>query len=283
VTLLTFGIFHYLGGDPAIQYAGKNASPELIESIRKELGLNNSPLEQYGDYLLQSLTLDWGRSWTTSEPVSRIFMDGLGPTLSLTVPAFFISIFLSIFISLIACYWRGFWVDKVIVGVCTVMMSISFLIYIIFFQKFLAYDLGIFPVYGWSPLPWIIYAAATLGPQILIFRAALLNEVLQDYVRTARAKGLSEKDVYLRHVLRNAIVPIVTLAFTQMPALITGSLVLEAYFGIPGIGGMLIKAIQNSDFPVIKAMTVIGSLIYIFFNLLNDVLCAYLDPRTEPA
>jgi peptide/nickel transport system permease protein len=168
-------------------------------------------------------------------------------------------------------------------------MSISFLVYIVILQKWLAFEMGLFPVYGWEladalkylVLPWFIYVLATLGPKVLLFRSAMLEEVHRDYVRTAYAKGLSKWSVFSRHILGNSLLPIVTLSLSQMPAVITGSLLLEAYFGIPGVGGLLATAIRGSDFPVIQALTVIGSVIYILFNLLNDVLCAFLDPRLE--
>lgn len=288
VTLVTFCLFHLVGGDPALHYAGKNADQQTIDTLRQELGLDKPLASQYLLFLKKTVLFDWGRSWKTSESIGSMLASGIVPTLLLTVPAFLISIYLSILLSLMAAYKRGAWDRAIVIG-CLSSMSISFLVYIVVLQKWLAFDFSLFPVYGWNIsealkyllLPWLIYILATLGPKILLFRSALLEEASHDYVRTARAKGLSEWKVYTRHILKNASLPMVTLSLAQMPALITGSLLLEAYFGIPGLGLQLAEAIRGSDFPVIQAMTVMGSTAYVVFNLLNDVICAYLDPRTE--
>jgi peptide/nickel transport system permease protein len=128
-------------------------------------------------------------------------------------------------------------------------------------------------------LPWIIYILVTIGPNILIYRSTLIVETSQDYVITGRAKGLKESNIYYKHILRNALIPVITTLMLQLPFLFTGSLLLENFFGIPGLGGLLFQSIQHSDYPVIKALTVIGSLLYIFFNLLADCLYALIDPR----
>ncbi|MCJ8275807.1 MAG: ABC transporter permease [Bdellovibrionales bacterium] len=291
VTLITFLLFHVVGGDPAFQLAGKNATPEQIESIRSQLGLNKSLALQYLDFVKQTFTLDWGRSWTTQQNISSMISQGIGPSLSLTVPSFILSFLICIGIALFSTYKKGTWIDRSITMVCLALMSVSFLVYIIFYQYLLAFEWGLFPITGWDPswsgrwsyliLPWIISISVSLGPGILIYRTALLDEVLQDYVRTARAKGVTNWVVYSQHILKNAMIPIITIVVMQMPFLITGSLLLEAFFSIPGLGGILIQAINNSDFPVIKAMTVLGSILYMLFNLLSDLLYAVVDPRVE--
>lgn len=291
VTLVTFTLFNLVGGDPALQYAGKNANAELIASLREELGMNKPLPAQYLFFLKQTFTFNWGDSWSTHRSINQMISDGLGPSLSLTAPAFLITVIASVLIALLASVYKGRWPDHLIHVICLSLMSVSFLVYIMFFQKALAYDLSLFPIYGWDPgfqfrwqyvlLPWLIYVSVSVGPKVLLFRSAILDEAHQDYVRTARSKGLSTFNVYTKHILRNALIPILTLTIAQMPSLITGSLLLETFFGIPGLGNMLVKAIQESDFPVIKAMTVVGSLAYIFFNLLNDVLYFYFEPRME--
>jgi peptide/nickel transport system permease protein len=291
VTLITFFLFNIVGGDPALQYAGKNASAELISSLRQELGLNQSLWGQYLFFLKQTLTFQWGQSWTTQQSILKMFGEGIGPSLSVTLPAFLISVISSVILSLFCAFYRYRFFDKAVHVLCLSLMSVSFLVYIIVLQKFLTYDHSLFPVYGWDPswqwrwqyvgLPWLIYVAVSIGPKILVFRAAILDEVQKDYVRTGRAKGLSAVALYGKHILRNALIPILTLVLAQMPSLITGSLLLETFFGIPGIGNMLVKAIQTSDFPVIKAMTVMGALFYIAFNLLNDLLYFYFEPRVR--
>lgn len=291
VTLITFTLFNIVGSDPALQLAGKNADAELIASIRQELGLDRSLPAQYLFYLKQVVTFDWGYSWDKKTQINQLIWDGLGPSLSITVPAFALAVLFSLIVALVTSYYRDTWVDKVITVSCLALMSISFLVYIIALQKWLAFDVSLFPVYGWSTswvlrwqyvsLPWLIYLFVATGPKALLFRSAILDEVQQDYVRTARSKGVDNMTLYLKHILKNAMTPILTMIVVQMPFLITGSLLLEAFFGIPGVGGLLVEAIYTSDFPVIKAMTVVGSLAYMFFNLLNDILYQWLDPRIE--
>ena len=181
--------------------------------------------------------------------------------------------------------------DKAATVVALALVSISSLVYIMVFQNFFGYTLGVFPISGWDSswvdrwayvqLPWLIWVVLSLGPNLLIYRTAILDEYFQDYVRTARAKGLAEYSILFKHVLKNALIPIITIVVIQMPFLITGSLLLEAFFGIPGLGGLLFQAINNSDFPVIRAMVVIGTLLYMIFNLLSDLLYAYVNPRVR--
>ncbi len=293
VTLITFIIFNVAGGDPAFEQAGRNATQEQIESIRKELGLDRPLVWQYLHFVKQTLSFSWGNSWSTSQNINQMFLKGVGPSLCLTLPSFIISIGLSILLALYTTFMgsRKPIVDQSISSLCLALMSVSFLVYIICFQYFFAYYLGLFEINGWSfdwterwsylILPWIISIFVTLGPNILIFRSAFLNEVNQDYVRTARSKGVSQFHVYFRHILQNSLVPIITIVMLQVPYLLTGSLLLEAFFGIPGLGGVLIQAIQNADFPVVKAFTVMGSLAYIFINLFTDLLYIVADPRIE--
>lgn len=294
VTVVTFLIFYVVGGDPSFQLAGKSATLEQIQSIRIELGLNKPLLSQYFDFLRQTLTFQWGQSWHTHENINQMIINGIGPSLSLTLPAFLISFIFSLIIALFSAWSEQGptkRVDKWITSICLSLMSISFLVYIISFQYFLAFDLGLFPINGWDSswsgrwtylvLPWIISIFVSLGPNILIFRTAILDQASQDYVRTAQAKGLSALSTYFVHVLKNAMIPIITVVVLQIPFLMTGSLLLESFFGIPGLGGLLIQSIQNADFPVIKAFTIIGSILYLFFNLMADILYAWIDPRVK--
>lgn len=217
--------------------------------------------------------------------------DGLGATLSLTVPSFVASVAFCILLALFAVYGRGTILDRGTVVVCLGLLSVSSLVYILALQYVLAFQGGLFPISGWDPswtgrweylvLPWIILFVLSLGPNILIYRTVIMDEVFQDYVRTARAKGLAEKHVFAKHVLKNAMIPIITVVVIEMPVLITGSVLIENFFGIPGLGGTVIKALNDSDFPVIKAFTVISAMAYMIFNLLADVLYSAVDPRVK--
>ncbi len=183
------------------------------------------------------------------------------------------------------------WIDQTLTSTCLALMSISLLVYIISFQYYFAFYLGWFEINGWSfdwtqrwsylTLPWLISLFVSLGPNTLLFRSTFLNEVHQNYVKTARSKGVSQIRIFTSHILKNSSVPIVTIIMMQIPYLLTGSLLLEAFFGIPGIGGLLIQAIQSADFPVIKAFTVMSTFIYLLFHLLTDLLYIFIDPRIE--
>jgi peptide/nickel transport system permease protein len=291
VTLLLFTLFNVFGGDPAQRFAGKYATAAQIQVVRAELGLDRSLPEQYFFFLKQIGTLDFGRSWASKQQIGTIIDDGISATLSVMVPAFVGSVLVSIILAMVAARFRGKLFDRGIVIFCLAFMSVSSLVYVLTFQYFFAYHLGWFPISGWDPswtgrwsytiLPTFIIFVLSLGSEILIYRTAILDEAYQDYVRTARAKGVKGSVVYLKHILKNAMIPIITIVVIAMPYMLTGSILAEAFFGIPGLGGTMVKALNDSDFPVIKAMTVITTLLYMFFNLLSDLLYAVVDPRIK--
>ncbi len=291
ITVITFVLFNMMSGDVAVRFAGRHATPEQVANIKAELGLDRSLPMQYLNYVRQIATFDYGRSWSTKQEVSTMISEGVGPTLSLTVLPFTASIIFCIGLALYAAYFRGTIFDKGIVVTCLGLMSISSLVYILALQYFFAYYLGSFPISGWDPswsgrwaylvLPWIILFVLTLGPNILVYRSVILDEAFQDYVRTARAKGLTTSAVFAKHILKNAMIPIITIIVIDMPFLITGSVLIENFFGIPGLGGMVVKSLWESDFPTLKALTVVTSIAYMFFNLLSDVLYSVVDPRIK--
>ena len=291
ITLVTFFLFNVAGGDPAAQKAGTHPNPEVIAQLRHELGLDQSLPRQYLFFLKQIATADFGRSWATQQKVSDMIVDGMGPSLSLTIPAFLLTLLLTVSISLILARFRGSAMDRTAMVIALAMESVSSLVFILAFQYLLAYRLDFFPISGWDTswvyrwgfllLPIFIYVVVSTGSHILFYRTVFIDEIYQDYVRTARAKGLGEKTILFKHVLRNALIPIITLVVLQMPFLILGSLLLETFFGIPGLGGILVQAINNADFPVIKAMTVFGAILYMVFQLLSDVLYSWVDPKVQ--
>jgi peptide/nickel transport system permease protein len=288
VTLITFTLFYLVGGDPAFQLAGKHASPELINEVRSQLGTDRPIHHQYLSFLTKSLACDWGYSWQTNQKVNHMILSALLPTISLTVPAFFIALLISILISLASINLKTSEQISWINHLCLLFMSVSLLVYIIIAQYFLAYRWNLFPVGGWSHgwsnlsfllLPWLIWIFVSIGPNVLLLRKLFLQEQDKDYIKTARAKGLRDSTARWRHILSNSSPTIVTLISMQLPFLITGSLLLESFFSIPGMGSILIDAIQSSDLPVIQAITVLGSLIYITLNILCDFVYSFLDPR----
>jgi peptide/nickel transport system permease protein len=291
VALITFLLFNVVGGDPALQMVGKHATAAQIAEIHHEYGLDLPQVEQFGNFLKQIVTFDYGRSYATKRRISDMILSGIGPSLSLAIPAFFLTTVLSILVGLFVSYYRGTAWDKGAVVFCVVGMSLPMLAYILFGQYFFAYKLGWFPISGYDDdpiarfsyvaLPVIIWVMVSMGYDVRFYRTAIIEEVSQDYVRTARAKGLPEKRVFLKHVLKNSMIPILTNVVLEIPLLVLGAFLLEGFFGIPGLGSITIDAIHNSDFPVIKAMTVLQALLMIFGNLLTDILYTVVDPRVS--
>ena len=294
VVLLVFMLFNWVGGDPAYILAGKMANAEAIANIRHQLGVDQSYPTQLWIFIRQIVTFDFGLSWATGEPVSHIIATRLGPSLTVLIPLTVLETLIGVALALAVAFVRGSPTDRAVMIACTVGMSISILVYIIVLQYGLAYKLGLFPVQGWgqdwrenllryAALPILIGLAVSIAPTLRLYRSFVLDEVGQDYVRTARAKGLGERRVMWVHVLRNAAIPIVTHVMASLPALLIGAFLLERFFGIPGIGREVILAVERSDFPVIKAITVYVAVATMVFNLLTDLMYQALDPRVKLA
>ncbi len=292
VIVLVFVLFNWVGGDPSYLLAGKMADEAAIANIRAQLGIDQPYHVQLWIFFKQILTFDFGNAWSTGEPVSRIIASRLGPSLTVLVPLTILETFFGIALALAIAFVRGSLTDRAVMVACTVGMSISILVYIIVFQYFFAYKLGLFPVQGWGEslgenllryalLPIIIGLAVSIAPTLRLYRSFVLDEVHQDYVRTARAKGLKESRIVWVHVLRNAAIPIITHVMANLPALLIGAFLLERFFGIPGIGREVILSVERSDFPVIKAITVYVAAATMVFNLLADLLYGAVDPRVQ--
>jgi peptide/nickel transport system permease protein len=287
-----FFLFNWVGGDPAYLLAGKIANPQLIENIRRSLGVDQPYWVQLWIFIKQVLTADFGASWSTNERVSQIFATRLGPSLTVLVPLLLISTFIALAAAMLVAYYRGSLTDRAIMVGCTVGQSVSILVYILVLQYFLAYQLGWFPVQGWgatlgenllryAALPVLVGVVVSLAPDIRLYRSFFLDEIGQDYVRTARAKGLGEGRVLWVHVLRNAAIPVLTNVMTQIPGLLAGAFLIERFFSIPGIGREVILAVERSDFPVIKAVTIYVAVATMVINLAADLLYRALDPRVQ--
>jgi peptide/nickel transport system permease protein len=292
VVLLVFFLFNWVGGDPANVLAGKISNQEQIDNIRRQLGVDQPYWVQLGIFLKQIVTADFGASWSTNERVSHILLTRLGPSLTVLVPLLILSTLISIGLALAVAYVRGSLTDRMVMIVCTVGLSISILVYIIVFQYVFAYKLGWFPVQGWGDsfiqnlfvyalLPILIGLVVSIAPNLRLYRTFFLDEINQDYVRTARAKGVSENRIMWIHVLRNASIPIITFLMAELPGLLLGSFLIERFFSIPGIGREVILAVERSDFPVIKAITVYVAFATIATNLLADLTYKAVDPRVQ--
>lgn len=290
VILLVFFLFKFFGGDPVEILAGLKASPEQLDALRVQLGLDKSVWEQLWIFTKQIFTFDWGKSWTTNEAISNIFATRLPATLTIMVPILVLEVLLAIVAGLAVAYVRGSLTDRLVMVITTVALSISFLVYIVVGQYLFGFVLGWFPVQGWTnsvwtnlivyaPLPVFLAVLVSLAPQTRLYRSFFLDEISQDYVRTARAKGLGESTIMFRHVLRNAMIPILTNVATGLPGVFIGSFLIEVFFSIPGLGREILTAVNRSDYPVIQAATVYLAALTMVINLMTDVLYKWVDPR----
>jgi peptide/nickel transport system permease protein len=294
VILLIFALFKLFGGDPAEVLAGQVASAEQIEAIRRELGLDRPWYVQLGFFARDVATLQFGRSWITREEVSAIFLARLPATLTITLPILLLEVSLAIPLAMLVAYFRGTLLDRLVMVVCVAAMSVSFLVYIIVGQYLLGFRWGLFPVQGWSddawrnlvhytPLPVLLATLVSLAPQTRLYRSFFLDETKSDYVRTARAKGLTERRILFKHVLRNALIPVLTNVALLLPGVFAGAFLLEIFFSIPGLGREVYLAVNRSDYPVIQCFTVYLAVLTMLINLAADVLYRLVDPRVQLA
>jgi peptide/nickel transport system permease protein len=288
--LLVFALFKFFGSDPALVLAGQNATAAQIEAIRQQLGLDQPWWVQLGIFLQQIATFNWGKSWATNEAVSHLFATRLPATLTVMTPILLLDTLLAVPIALGVAYVRGSLTDRVLMVATTVALSISFLVYVIVGQYLFGFQLGWFPVQGWSdstwtnltvysPLPVLLAVMVGISPQTRLYRSFFLDELGHDYVRTARAKGLGEGRVLFKHVLRNALIPILTNVGLALPGIFVGSFLIEVFFSIPGLGREVLLAVNRSDYPVIQAATVYLAMLTMVINLGTDLLYKVVDPR----
>jgi len=235
-------------------------------------------------YVINVLTLDFGTSVVSKQKVTDVILEGVGPSLCLAIPIFFGTLFVSVCLALVCAWNRNRLPDRLLVILSTSLMSINYIVWVVAGQYLLAYKLQLFPIWGFNGayyfvLPVIIGIICGLGRDIRFYRTIMLDEMYMDYVRTARAKGLPGYKILFKHVLRNALVPILTNISISIPFLFTGSLLLETYFGIPGLGNASINAINSADIFVVQGIVLVGAMLYVLVNLFTDVLYTIVDPR----
>ena len=301
ILLLTFALFNVVGGSPAEVILGKNASAESIAAFNHKWGYDKPLIlgmrdeargirgwwdTQFFKFVGDLAKGDFGYSLENQEPVLDVLKRGVGPSLSLTVPILLGGVVVGLMLATLSAACRGGAVDKAVLFVSAALMSVNYVIWVLAGQFFLSYKAGLFPVWGYENafylvLPILIGILSSLGTDVRFFRTVILDEIYKPYVLTARAKGLSRGVILFRHVLRNALIPIVTYVSLSIPYLFTGSLLLESFFGIPGLGSVSINAIHSSDMAVVRTVVVLGALLYQFVNLATDVLYAALDPRVR--
>ena len=305
VNLLTFVLFFVVNSpdDMArMQIGVKRATAEAIERWKVERGYDkpmfiNAEAEGSGrftetiffDKSLRMFALEFGRA-DDGRDIGQEIHDRMGPSLAIALPTFILSLFASISFALLLVFFRASYLDFWGVVLCVAMMSISSLFYIIMAQWLFGKTLRLVPLSGFVPgldlvkflaLPLVVGIVFQLGSEARLFRAILLEETNKDYVRTARAKGLSEAVVLFRHVLRNAWLPVLTHVGALLPYAFLGSIVFESFFGIPGLGTYVIEAIGGQDFAIVHTMVFLGSLLYILAYLLTDIAYTFVDPRVR--
>lgn len=241
---------------------------------------------QFTHFLAGLACGDFGRSATYGMRVSQVLRNGIGPSLALTIPILIGGTLVAVLLGLCCAMWRGGRTDRSILLISTLLMSINYVVWVLAGQYFLAYRMRLFPIWGFENWTYLLLPVALgvlggLGRDIRFYRAVILDEIYKPYVRTAWAKGLTGAQVMTRHVLRNSLIPIVTYVSLSIPFLFTGSLLLERFYGIPGLGCVSINAINSGDMAVLRAVVIIGALLYQGVNLLTDLCYAWLDPRVR--
>lgn len=287
VTVAVFGMLYLTPGDPASIYLGdRQSSPERLAQIRHEMGLDRPIYVQYFDFAINALRGEPGRSLQTNRPVLLEILDRLPSTLELTIAAFAVSVILGVGLGLLSAVKYNTWIDTVtrIISLAGVSMPVFWLgaLAILLFSL----QLRLFPVTGsggWDRLvmPAVVLGIVTSAPLIRLVRGSMLDVLRQEYVNTARAKGLRERAILLQHALRNALIPIITIMGLQLGALLSGAVVTESVFARAGIGKLIVDSILSKDFPVVQATTLYVAIAYVLLNTLVDFSYAFLDPRVR--
>ncbi|HXQ06158.1 MAG TPA: ABC transporter permease [Bradyrhizobium sp.] len=292
VALFVFSLLYIAPGDPAAIIAGDQASPADVERIRQGLGLDRPFLVQFGTWLWRILHGDLGTSIFTNLPVSSLIAQRIEPTLSLMVLTLVLTIVVAVPLGVLAAWKAGSWVDRTIMAFAVFAFSLPVFVvgYVLAFVFALQFEW--LPVQGYTPLaegflPWLqnlILPAIALGSVYIaliarITRASMLEVLQQDYIRTARAKGLDQRSILFVHALKNAAVPIITVIGIGVALLIGGAVVTESVFAIPGLGRLTIDAILRRDYPVIQGIVLMFSFLYVLVNLMVDVTYTLVDPR----
>ncbi|MEP6668177.1 MAG: ABC transporter permease [Chthoniobacter sp.] len=273
--------------------AARVLGPKATGAARTEWihnrGLDRPLPSQFIHYVGHLATAQFGTSWVTGRDLREVFFRGAGPSLCITLPGFIAGFLASVGLALFQVFVRHSPLDRALTIASVALMSVPTMVYVIFTQAFLALALNYFPAYGFSygglgmvrfiMLPAVIFMLINLGYDARLYRAIFLEEIGQDYVRTAYAKGVTNSRVLAIHVFKNGLIAIITLVVAELPRLILGSLLIESLFGIPGLGNVLVQAIQTGDQPVVMTSVFIGSLLYLLSFILTDIFYALADPR----
>jgi len=293
VTLISFILMVYFGPDKTYELLGKNPTNEQIQEVRHALGYDQPFLRRYGNYLRELVTLELGLSDSTGEAVASILIRSLPVSIALVLPGFILGNIFGLMLGMLAAWYRGGWLDKMVMSASVVGMSVSFLVIIIGLQILLCtpYGLNLFPVRGWQvhglssyayyvTVPTLALLLVTLGYNTRFYRAVMVEEIERDHILTLQAYGTSPLELLFKHVLKNSLIPVMTRIMFSVPfVLVSGSLLLESYFGIPGIGLVTFNAITSGDQPILKAVVGLTGVLFVFALMLNDMLYSVVDPR----
>lgn len=284
VSLITFILMHVVPGDPVAVAFEKKADPATIERIRREMGLDRPLPVQYADFLLKALRGDLGKSFQTQQPVMNMIRSAMPATLKLTASAVLVSVLIGVPIGILSALNRGTAIDYM-----ATVTALSFISAPVFWvamvaQLLFGYRLGWLPISGFDTLRHLVLPALVLGTRYAASiarytRSSMLDVVSQDYIRTARAKGLSGRVVVFKHALKNALIPVITVVGLEIGGLLTGSILTESVFGIPGLGLVTIRGLNALDFPVIQATVLLTAVIFVVMNIIVDISYSLVDPR----
>lgn len=292
VSIATFALLRLAPGDPATALAGESATPEVVAAIREQFGLDKPLYIQYKIWIENMLEGDFGTSIISGQPVIDMIIDRLEPTLSLALVTITFAVLIAIPLGILAAAKRGTVIDKLVMLLAVVGFSVPVFVVAYILILFMSVDLQWFPVQGFRSIrdgigEFALYITLPATARTLLYvalitrmtRTSILEVLNEDFVRTARAKGISETRVLFRHALGNAAVPIITIVAISFATMLTGVVVTESVFNLPGVGRLTIDAVLARDYPIIQAEIFLASIIFVLFNLAVDIIYALVDPR----
>jgi len=284
ITLITFILINVVPGDPVVNMMGKRVDAQTIANIRHQLGLDRPLYIQYFDFLFKAAKGDLGRSFYNHQDVMKSILQRFPVTVKLALSSMIVSIIIGLSVGIVSSVKQYTFFDHssmiiALMGISAPVFWVAIILQLIFGLK-----LKWFPISGFSGIEYMVLPAITLGTRFAatiarMTRSSMLEVIRQDFIRTARAKGLSERVVIYKHALKNAMIPVITIIGLQVGGLLTGSILTESVFGIPGLGRLSIEAINNRDFPVIQGTVLFTALVFVFTNLIVDISYSFLDPR----
>ena len=292
VGIFVFSLLHLAPGDPAAIIAGDNATEANVARIRASLGLDRPLLEQFSSWGWATLRGDLGVSMFSNIAVTTLVQQRVGPTVSLALTTLLVAISIAITLGILAAWKAGSLLDRAVMGLAVTGFSVPVFVVGYILVYFLALQWRLLPVQGYVPLseglwPWLrhlILPSFALGLAYValiarITRASMLEVLAEDYIRTASAKGVATMPMLLRHALKNAAVPIITVIGIGVALLMSGVVITESVFNIPGVGRLVVDAIQRRDYPIIQGVMVVFAAVYVLINLVIDILYSFIDPR----